>query len=411
MTAGIASAAEPHVLFVAGEDADLRLPFVEAIRDEGFRVSVAASGGAAAFDRAGIRFEDFPFERFIAPVSDWRSIRRLGAIIDRVEPDLAQGFDTKPCLMLPLAVARPAPLRVRTICGRGWVYSSRSPLALAARLAYRGLHGLAARRADATVFQTGSDHAFFARYGLAGRNAVLIPAGGGGIDPARFDAGVAAGASPQALRDELGLGDARVVITVSRLTRQKGIGTLLEAARLVARQLPDVRFLLVGPRESEGPLAITEAELAAHAPTVLAIGPRSDVPALLRMADLFAFPTEYSEGVPRVLLEAALAGVPIVSTSMPGCRAVIEDGRTGRLVPPGDPARMAERILEALYRPAASAAMAARLPARVRRDFTVAGGAVRHAALYRSLLAERAAAAATATGARPAPAGRRTREA
>jgi glycosyltransferase involved in cell wall biosynthesis len=395
MTAEIASSQEPHVLFVAGEDADLRLPFVRAIRDEGFRVSVAASGGGAAFDRAGIRFEDFPFDRFIAPVSDVKSIRRLGRILNRLQPDLAQGFDTKPCLMLPLAAARQTPLRVRTICGRGWVYSSRSPVALAARLAYRALHGLVARRADATVFQTDSDLTFFMRHGIAGRNAVFIPAGGGGIDPASFDTSLAAGASPRDLRAEFGLGDAKVVITVSRLTRQKGIGRLLEAARLVARQRPDVRFLLVGPRESEGPLALTEAELAAHAPTVVTTGPRSDVPALLRMADVFAFPTEYSEGVPRVLLEAALARVPIVSTSMPGCRTVIEDGHTGRLVPPGNAARMAERILEALEQPAESAAMAARLPVRVRRDFTVAAGAARHAALYRSLLADRSAASAT----------------
>jgi glycosyltransferase involved in cell wall biosynthesis len=400
MVAGIASSQAPHVLFVAGEDADLRLPFVRAIRDEGFRVSVAASGGGTAFERAGIRFENFPFDRFIAPASDFGSIRRLGRILDRVQPDLAQGFDTKPCLMLPLAAARRTPLRVRTICGRGWVYSSRSPVALAARLAYRALHGLAARRADATVFQTDSDLRFFMRHGIAGRNAVFIPAGGGGIDPASFDAGMAAGASPRDLRAEFGLGEARVVITVSRLTRAKGIGSLLEAARLVARQRPDVRFLLVGPRESEGPLALTEAELAAHAPTVVTAGPRSDVPALLRMADVFAFPTEYSEGVPRVLLVAALAGVPIVSTSMPGCRTVIEDGVTGRLVPPGDAARMAERLLEALERPAESAAMAARLPARVRRDFTVAAGAARHAALYRSLLTDRSAVAA-ATGVRP----------
>lgn len=401
MAAETLSSQEPHVLFVAGEDADLRLPFVRAIRDQGFRTSVAASGGGAAFERAGIHFEDFPFDRFIAPVSDVSSIRRLGRILERLQPDLAQGFDTKPCLMLPLATARRTPLRVRTICGRGWVYSSRSPVALAARLAYRAAHGLAARRADATVFQTDSDLTFFMQRGIAGRNAVFIPAGGGGIDPASFDAGMAAGASPEDLRAELGLGDAKVVITVSRLTRQKGIGSLLKAASLVARERTDVRFLLVGPRESEGPLALTEAELAAHAPTVVTAGPRRDVPALLRMADVFAFPTEYSEGVPRVLLEAALAGVPIVSTSMPGCRTVIEDGRTGRLVPPGDAERMAKRILEALERPAESAAMARRLPARIRRDFTVAAGAARHAALYRSLLADRSA-AASATGVRPA---------
>ncbi|OSP53625.1 glycosyltransferase [Pseudoruegeria sp. SK021] len=375
-----------HILFVAGADADLRLPFIAEVRKSGFRVSVAASGGAEAFARAGIDFEPFPFDRFISPLSDWRAIGRLGAILDRIQPDLAQGFDTKPCLMLPVAAARRATLSVRTICGRGWVYSSRSPLAMTARLAYRLLHGFAARDTDATVFQNDSDRAFFQHHGMAGRNWVVIPAGGGGIDPDGFDHAMERAPTPETLRAELGLGTAEVVITVSRITRQKGIGTLLQAAELVRQHRPGIRFLLVGPRDSEGPLAITKAELDAHAPTVIATGPRSDIPGLLRMADLFAFPTEYSEGVPRVLLEAALANLPIVSTSMPGCLEVVEHGRTGRLVPPGDPELLAGQILKALADRSQSAVMAARLPPFVRERFTVAAGAARHATLYRELM-------------------------
>ena len=394
-----------RVPFIAGADADLRLPFIQAVRGHGFQVSVAASGGAAAFARAGIHFEPFAFDRFVSPFGDWRAIRRLGGILDRLRPDLTQGFDTKPCLMLPLAAARRDTLAIRTICGRGWVYSSRAPHAMAARLAYCMLHGMAARHTDATVFQNHTDQAFFERHGMTGRNGTVIPAGGGGIDPEGFDAALARAATPEALRAELGLGDAEVVITVSRITRQKGIGALLQAAEIVRQRRPGVRFLLVGPRESEGPLAISASTLAAHAPTVVATGPRSDIPALLRMADLFAFPTEYAEGVPRVLLEAALAGLPTVSTSMPGCRAVIEDGETGRLAPPGDPKRLAGQILEALAQPSKGAAMAARLLPLVRARFSVDAGALSHAALYRQLLVERATGRTNARKGEPGQAG------
>ena len=119
--------------------------------------------------------------------------------------------------------------------------------------------------------------------------------------------------SRKALRTELGLGDAEVVITVTRMTRQKGFPALLNAAAIVHRARPNVRFVLVGPRESEGSLAVSEAEIAAHSPYVIAVGARRDVPALLRMADVFAFPTEYREGVARVLLEASLARLPVIS--------------------------------------------------------------------------------------------------
>ena len=95
---------------------------------------------------------------------------------------------------------------------------------------------------------------------------------------------------------ELGLGTSPVIITVTRMTRHKGIPTLLKAAALVHRVRPDVKFLLVGPRESEGPLAVTQAEIDQHAPYVVATGPRSDVPALLRLADAFCVPDGVSRG-------------------------------------------------------------------------------------------------------------------
>src|SRR5262249_51657015 len=147
------------------------------------------------------------------------------------------------------------------------------------------------------------------------------------------------------LREALGLGTCQVVVTVARLTRHKGIPTLLKAAALVHEHRPDVRFLLVGPRQGEGPFAVAEAEIARHAPYVLAIGQRPDVPALLGLADAFVFPTQYREGVPRSLLEAALAGVPIVATSMPGCTDVVRDGWSGFLVPPRAPRVLAAKIL------------------------------------------------------------------
>jgi glycosyltransferase involved in cell wall biosynthesis len=170
------------------------------------------------------------------------------------------------------------------------------------------------------------------------------------------------------------------------MTRQKGIPTLLKAAALVYRQRPDVRFLLVGPRQSEGPLAISEAEIARHSPYVIATGPRSDVPALLRLADMFVFPTEYREGVPRVLLEAALAGLPIVTTGIAGCGDVIQDGWSGRIAPIHDPAALAERILLTMAQPQLARVMAERAETHVRQTFGLRSVVAAQAILYRELL-------------------------
>jgi len=305
-----------------------------------------------------------------------------------LRPDLAQSFDTKPNLLLPLAArAVGHPGVVRTITGLAWVYSSRSPLALAARPVYRALHRAAAQSTAATVFEMRDDQAFFERYRMAGRRGLVIPAGGGGIDVEGFEGALAQSPCTAQLRGELGLGTSEVIITVSRMTRQKGIATLLKAAALVHRARPNVRFLLVGPRESEGPLAVSQAEIDRHAPYVIATGPRSDVPALLRLADVFAFPTEYREGVPRVLLEAALAGLPIVSTSMPGCCEVIDDGWSGFLVPPHAPDLLAASIVNLLRDREKARTMAERCAELVRQKFSLTMIVARHAALYSELLA------------------------
>jgi glycosyltransferase involved in cell wall biosynthesis len=378
----------PHLLYVGGEDHHLRIPFMLAVRNCGFRVTAAGSGDRAPFSKVDLDFCPFRFDRFMNAFSDWTALKTLATILRDVRPDLAQGFDTKPCLFLPLAARAVGHSGiVRTICGRAWVYSSRSPLALGARPVYRALHRAAARSTAATVFEMDEDRAFFERHGMTGRNGIVIPAGGGGVDVEGFERALAKSPPAEQLRGELDLGTSPVIITVTRMTRHKGIPTLLKAAALVHRARPDVKFLLVGPRESEGPLAVTQAEIEQHAPYVIATGPRSDVPALLRLADVFAFPTEYREGVPRALLEAALAGVPIVSTSMPGCCEVIRDGWSGFLVPPHAPDHLAARIIDLLRDRKTARTMADRAEELVAQKFSLRMIVAHHVALYSELLA------------------------
>jgi glycosyltransferase involved in cell wall biosynthesis len=349
-------------------------------------VAAAGTGDPAPFARAGLDYAAFHFDRFLGPWADWTAVAALARLFADVRPGLVQCFDTKPNLLVPFAARRlPDLLVVRTVNGLGWLYSSASPLALALRPAFCALHRVAARSAAVTVFQNREDQAYFKRHRMdGGRPSHLIP--GSGVDIEGFDRRVAAGPSPARLRQELGLGAAKVVVTVARMTRQKGIPTLLDAAARVHAVRPGVRFVLVGPREGEGPFAVADAEIAAHRPYVVAAGKRADVPSLLAMADVFAFPTEYREGVPRALLEAALAGLPLVATRMPGCTDVIRDGESGYLVPPRSPGALADRILTMLGDRAAARAMGGRAAALVRREFGLELTAIRYAGLYRALL-------------------------
>ena len=374
-----------HLLCIGGEDHSFRIPFLLALRDKGFRISTAGTGNPIPFERAGLDYHPFHFARFVDPLSDWAALKAISKLIADVRPALVQCFDTKLNLLVPFAARGFRDVKVvSTINGLGWLYSSSSPMALGLRPVYRALQRLADRWTAVTVFQNRDDQAFFMRHRMVGRGGnVVIP--GSGIDIERFERAGATGPSPAELREALGLGASEVVVTVTRMTRQKGIPTLLEAAALVHQHRPGVRFLLVGPRESEGPFAVTQAEIERHAPYVLAVGSRSDVPALLGLADVFAFPTEYFEGVPRALLEAAVAGRPIVTTRMPGCTDVIRDGWNGFLVPPRDPRLMAERILDLLRDREAAAAMGVRAAHLVKTEFNLEITVARYAAVYEDL--------------------------
>jgi glycosyltransferase involved in cell wall biosynthesis len=357
----------PHLVCVGGEDHAFRIPFLLSLRQKGFQVTAVSSGSDAAFLQHDIPHHRYGFDRFSSGSSG--AIRTIRKLIAEIRPDVVQSFDTKPNLLTPLAVRGAVPV-IRTINGLGWTFSSREPRALALRPVFCGLQWLSSRWTAATVFQNRDDQAFFERYRLMTRGTGQLIRSSG-VDVDGFEKSQQSGPSPRTMRDKLGLSSAEVIIFVGRLTREKGIPTLLKAVPRVLEKRPNARFVLVGPWESEGPFAVEKSEIERHAPHVIALGPRRDVPALLGMADLFAFPTQYREGVPRVLLEAGLAGLPIVASNMPGCNEVVEPGWNGYLVPPGDADAFASRINQILSDRPQGTAMGARSVEFVKQHFAL----------------------------------------
>jgi len=171
-----------------------------------------------------------------------------------------------------------------------------------------------------------------------------------------------------------------VAVVPARLVEQKGHADLLEAARRV----PDVRFLCAG----DGPLRAALEQRARRlgvADRVLFLGHRSDVPELLREAHMAVLPSLY-EGLPLSLVEAMAAARPVVATDAGGSREVVEHGKTGLLVPPRDPAALAE----AVGRLASDEALAARFGdagrRRVERDFSASEMVARVERIYQGHL-------------------------
>ncbi|BCM17865.1 glycosyltransferase family 4 protein [Mesorhizobium sp. J8] len=379
---------KPHLVCVGGEDHALRIPFLMEVRERGFQITAVSTCDGASFLRHGIAHERYGFDRFSNGSGKVGTISTLRKLMAELRPDIVQSFDTKPNLLTPLAVRGQVPV-VRTINGLGWTFSSLSPRALMLRPIFCGLQWLASFWTAATVFQNHDDRTFFERYRLLGHGEKRIIAGSG-IDIGAFAAARHLGPTPATMRQELGLQSAEVVMFVGRLTRQKGIPTLLKAAPRVLAKRPNARFVLIGPWQSEGPFAVEESEIRRLGADVVVLGKRQDVPALLGMADVFAFPTEYREGIPRVLLEAGLAGVPIVASRMPGCTDVVQDGWNGYLVAPRDPDALADRIIDLLSDRERAKTMGARSSALVRERFALPGVVEQYCDLYGSVLAAQA---------------------
>lgn len=147
-----------------------------------------------------------------------------------------------------------------------------------------------------------------------------------------------------ALRSRLGFEEHdEVVIMVATFKRQKGHRHLVEAASGLPQQLPNLKVLLVGDGELRPQIErqVADAGLTEH---FLFLGSRRDVPELLAASDLFVLPSLW-EGLSVALLEAMASEIPVVATDVSGTGRVVSDGRTGLLVPPGDPEALAKAIL------------------------------------------------------------------
>jgi glycosyltransferase involved in cell wall biosynthesis len=374
------------VWLVGSDDIRLRLPWVPELRRRGFDVTMVGSEPEDLFRSHSIPYHRYSLSRALAPLSDVRSFRELLGLFRRHRPAVVHSFDTKPAMLASFAALRAGvPARVRTLTGMGYVFSSRSPLALSLRPVDLVLQAAASRAASMTVFQNRDDQAFFLRLRLAREDAsTLIP--GSGIDIDLLRSRRPSADELATLRRELGVASTHVVTMVSRLVRTKGVAEFCAAARAVRRERPDCTFLLVGPLSSEGWQAVSRSEVEGN-PDVRWLGPRPDVPALLAISDVFALPTFYREGVPRALLEAAAMGLPLVSTDMPGCRDVIRDGWNGVLVPPRDVAALTRALLRLVEaEPDVLRQMGENSRDYVERRFTLEHVADAYAEIYQRLL-------------------------
>jgi glycosyltransferase involved in cell wall biosynthesis len=165
-----------------------------------------------------------------------------------------------------------------------------------------------------------------------------------GIDLRPFDR------APAAVRHKLGWDAHRIVGFVGRLSREKGPDIFLHAAARVLAQCPDTKFVLAGDGPDRAELDSLVDKLGIRDP-VRMLGRCDDMPALYASLDIMVSASR-REGLPIAILEGMASRLPMVATTVGEVPTVIQDGRTGMLVPVEEPELLAAAIIELLRNPA-----------------------------------------------------------
>ncbi len=208
-----------------------------------------------------------------------------------------------------------------------------------------------------------------------------------GVDPAAFPY------APERPRDaalarELGIAPGEVVVGILAVFRpEKDHETFLRAARSVADRMPHARFLLAGDGPGRAELERLTRELGLEDRVIFA-GLRSDVAAILGLIDVAVLSSFTIECFPYAILEAMAMGVPAVCTAVGGLPEMIDDGVTGRLVPPKDPEALADGIVDVLSDPGRAREMGRAGRRRLEERFTLERSAAETGRVIEEALAD-----------------------
>jgi len=297
-----------------------RLGLLRSLLENGVRVTIVAPYDKTvdAMVALGAEHAHVPLAaKSVNPLRDMFTLLALWRVYRALKPDLIFHYTIKPNIYGSLAAKLAGIKSIAITTGLGYVFTRRSGAAQIAKLLYR----FAFRFPREIWFLNADDRATFIERGLLAHpeRSVLLP--GEGIDPAHFPLAPLPAGKPHF-----------DFILVARLLWFKGIGEYVAAAQRIKQRYPHARFRVLGPAGVANPDAIPLDELQRWVKegTIEWLGATDDVRPFIGAADCVVLPS-YTEGVPRVLMEASAMGRPIVASSIPGNRDVVQDGVTGLL--------------------------------------------------------------------------------
>ena len=372
---------QPRLLYLITEDWYFwshRVDLARHSADAGFDIVIATrvTDHAERIRREPFRLYPIALSRRSRnPIVELRAIVELIRLYRRERPVIVHHVALKPILYGSFAAWwTKVPVVINAFPGlgyaftaperqHGWIHGS-------LRLALKCLLKL---NGSVVVFQNEDDRNLFLKERIVTEPHTRVIAGSG-VDTNTFTVRPAPSGMP-------------IVMLASRMLWDKGIGDFIEAIRRLRGTGVSARFVLVGRCDEDNPAAIPGQQISRWVDEGLVEywGHCEDMVATLAQASIVVLPS-YREGLPKVLLEAAACGKPLIATDVPGCRDVVTDGVNGILVRPRDAAGFASAIRALVSNPGLSKTMGVAAREAVVRRFAVEHIANETINLYRELL-------------------------
>lgn len=341
------------VILVANTDwylFNFRLALASFLQEQGLEVVLISPPGRYAehLNKSGFRWIPWRVGRAtLTPWAEARAFWSLLRIYQREKPDIVHHFTIKPVLYGSLSARLlHIPMLINSITGLGYIFLSQERIArILRRIALFAYRQAFRHPNNRVIFENATDRQVFLENRLVEPELTHLIEGVG-VDTDRFIPTPEPPGTP-------------VVVQASRMLWDKGVGTLVEAAKLLRARLP-VRIALVGEPDPGNPANIDKSRLQEWAREGLVEwwGWQADMPSVYAKSTLVTLPS-LGEGVPTALLEAAASERAIVATDVPGCREVVRSGVNGLLIPPKDALALSDALYQLLTDDALRRRMAA----------------------------------------------------
>ncbi|MBQ9516645.1 MAG: glycosyltransferase family 4 protein [Eubacterium sp.] len=309
-----------------------RLDMMQSFIDKGHKVyalgNEAESDWADKFGENGIVYRQIYVQRNgTNPVKDLKSITSIKSVLAEIMPDKIFTYQAKTIIYGTIAANKLGITEVYPlIAGLGSLFLNDDAKTKALRKIMLLEYKYSMRKCPLVFFQNTDDLNTFKSAGVINKQKTLI-LHGSGVSLEKF--------TVQPMPEQFAF------LCISRLIRDKGVYEYLKACEIVKKNNPNVRFLLVGPFDTN-PSALKKNELQVFIDngTIEYFGEQADVVPYYKQASVYVLPS-YREGTPKTVLEAMACGRAVITTDVPGCRETVDDNVNGLLVPAKDVEKLA----------------------------------------------------------------------